>query len=55
VHFDLSPAEIFIYNNMLSAIRIKDLNDYALIADIQGCFIDQGIKFMKSERFPLRD
>jgi len=47
VHFDLSPAEIFIYNNMLSAIRIKDLNDYALIADIQGCFIDQGIKFMK--------
>jgi len=45
--FDLSPAEIFIYNNTLNAIRIKDLNDYALIADIQGCFMDQGIKFMK--------
>jgi len=50
LQFDVSPAEIFIYNSTLNAIRIKDLNDYALIADIQGCFIDQGIKFLKKRR-----
>ncbi len=50
LQFDMSPAEIFIYNSTLNAIRIKDLNDYALIADIQGCFIDQGIKFLKKRR-----
>ena len=50
LQFDLSPAEIFIYNNTLHAIRIKDLDDYSLIADIQGCFIDHDIKFMKKRR-----
>ncbi len=47
LHFDLSPAEIFIHNSTLHAIRIKDLDDYSLIADIQGCFADHNIKFMK--------
>lgn len=48
--FDSCPAEIFIYNTHLPCIRIKDLNNYSYIADIQGCLIDQGISFMKKKK-----
>ena len=47
IHFDACPAEIFIYNTQLFAIRIRGLNNYSLIADIQSWYIDHGFKFNK--------
>jgi len=45
---DACPADIFIYNTNLPCIRIKGLNNYTLISEIQGCYIDKGIGFMKN-------
>jgi hypothetical protein len=44
---DACTADIFIYNTNLQSIRIKGLNNYTLISEIQGCYIDKGIRFMK--------
>jgi hypothetical protein len=50
LNFNASPAEITIFNNQYAGIRIKGLNSYASIADIQGCYIDQGISFLKHKK-----
>ena len=50
LNFDASPAEITIFNNLYHAIRIKGLSAYSSIADIQGCYIDQGITFLKYKK-----
>jgi hypothetical protein len=34
-------------NSNLSGIRLRGLNNYSLIAEIQGCYIDKEIRFMK--------
>lgn len=47
MNFDSCSADIFIYNTNLPCIRIKGLNNYSLISEIQGCYIDKGIGFMK--------
>jgi hypothetical protein len=50
LNFDSCPADIFIYNTHFPCIRIRGLGDYSNIAEIQGCFIDQGIAFMKKRK-----
>ena len=49
IHLDACPAEIFINNTDLAGIRIKGLSSYAMISDLQGCYIDKGVHFMKGK------
>jgi hypothetical protein len=44
---DATPVEISVMNNMLHGIRLKGLNNYSLISEIQGCYVDKEIRFMK--------
>lgn len=46
---DACMAEIFINNANLAGIRIKGLTSYARISELQGCYIDKGIHFMKGK------
>jgi hypothetical protein len=48
--FDSCPAEIFIHNTHLFSIRIKGLNNYSYIADLQSYLINHGISFMKKKK-----
>jgi hypothetical protein len=48
--FDACPAEITLFNTPYYGIRLKGLHSYTVIADIQGCFIDQGIPFLKYKK-----
>jgi hypothetical protein len=48
--FDACPAEISIYNSAYFGIRIKGLISYTGIADIQGCYMDQGLSFLKFKK-----
>ena len=43
--FDAASGQIFIYNDVYSFIRIKDLNDYNAI---QSNFMNEGISFCKN-------
>lgn len=45
--FDGSPARICFGNDIYSAIRIRDLNSYDHLEEIQKFFLDAGIHFMK--------
>lgn len=47
ISLDACPAEIFINNANLAGIRIKGLTSYAMISELQGCYIDKGVHFMK--------
>jgi hypothetical protein len=48
--FDSCPAEISLLNNLYYGIRLKGLRSYSTIADIQGCYVDQGISFLKYKK-----
>lgn len=48
--FNACPAEITLFNNSYSAIRIRGLNTYTSIADIQGYYDDEGITFLKHKK-----
>lgn len=50
LNFNACPAEINLMNNRYSAIRVKGLENYTSIADIQGCYMDQGITFLKHKK-----
>lgn len=47
--FDGAPAEIFILNDKLNTIRIKFIESYDVIKNIQQYYIDEGLKFMKKK------
>lgn len=47
IQFNACPAELFIHNTQFYGIRIKGLSNYSLITDIQGCYVDHEIRFMK--------
>lgn len=47
IPIDATPVEIFIMNSNLHGIRIRGLGNYSLVAEIQGCFMDKDIRFMK--------
>lgn len=49
IHLDACPVDIFISNTSLTGIRIKGLTSYAMISELQGCYIDKGIQFMKGK------
>lgn len=49
IHLDACPVDIFIYNTNLAGIRIKGLTSYAMISELQGCYIDKGVHFMKGK------
>lgn len=45
--FDAVPGVICIQNDTIPCIRIKDLDNYDLIEELQKCFFSEGIQFMK--------
>lgn len=45
--FKGSPAKLCIGNDSYNAIRIRNLNSYDPLEEIQKCFLDAGIQFMK--------
>ena len=51
VSFGARPAELFIFNKVLPAIRIKNLKSYEAIPEIQKWFIDEGVFFMKKRKY----
>ena len=46
-HFDAVPGTICIQNNIFPCIRIRDLDNYELIGDLQKCFFSEGVLFAK--------
>lgn len=50
LHLDACPVEITIYNNIYPGIRVRGLNQYALIPEAQTCYIRKGIGFMKYQK-----
>ena len=51
VKFGARPANLFIFNQKLSAIRIKDLDSFEKIPELQKWYMDEGIFFMKKKNF----
>lgn len=49
IRLDACPVEIFIHNTTINGIRIKGLTSYTSISDLQGCYIDKGIFFLKGK------
>lgn len=45
---DVARAEINIFNNTFSSIRIKDCKDLTQITELQSCFKSEGVEFAKS-------
>ena len=48
--FNAATGKIFIYNNTYPCIRIKDINDYNLIPEIQSNYMNEEISFSKNEK-----
>ncbi|MBN2348272.1 MAG: hypothetical protein JXJ22_05515 [Bacteroidales bacterium] len=49
INFDTGPARIRVYNDYYDSIRIRELDSYDNIAEIQRFFLDEGIKFNKKK------
>lgn len=47
--FDAVPGEICLNNEVLPCIRIRDLDNYDLVGDLQKCFYSEGILFQKKK------
>ncbi len=45
--FDAVPGVICIQNEDLPCIRIREIDSYELLEELQNCFFSEGIKFMK--------
>lgn len=48
--FEASSAKICIENNNFPGIRVKDLDNYGLINELQACFVDEGILFARKRK-----
>jgi hypothetical protein len=48
--FDGTAAQISIHNDVLHCIRIRNLDNYSIIPDIQTCYMHEGLKFMKKRK-----
>jgi hypothetical protein len=46
-YFHADAGTITIYNNTYDIIRIRHLDKYDQIKDLQACFVDEGFEFMK--------
>ena len=49
--FGARPADLFIFNQKLSAIRIKELDSFEKIPELQRWYMNEGILFMKRKNF----
>jgi hypothetical protein len=47
-NFESATGEIYIHNNLYPCIRIKNLDKYEQIAELQSFFLNEGIVFKKS-------
>ncbi len=47
--FDAVPGTICIQNVIIPCIRIRDLDNYELIGDLQKCFFSEGILFARKK------
>lgn len=47
--FDAVSGEICINNDNLPCIRIRDLDNYDLVEDLQKCFYSEGVRFLKKK------
>ena len=47
--FDAVPGEICLNNDVLPCIRIRNLDNYDLVGDLQKCFYSEGILFQKKK------
>jgi len=47
--FDAVPGDICINNENLPCIRIRDLDNYDLVEDLQKCFYSEGLQFLKKK------
>lgn len=47
--FDACPATLHVGNDTYHAIRIRDLNSYEPVEEIQKCFLDAKISFQKKK------
>jgi hypothetical protein len=48
--FDAVPGIICVNNDTFPCIRIRGLDNYELIEELQNCFFSEGVKFMKSKK-----
>ena len=48
--FDGTAAEIFINNDVLNCIRLRNLENYTLIPELQKSYMSEGLKFMKKRK-----
>jgi hypothetical protein len=47
--FDATAGRICIYNDQFYCVRVKDLKSFANIAELQSCYYDEGLRFMKKK------
>jgi hypothetical protein len=48
--FDGTAAQVSINNDLLHCIRLRNLDDYASVPDIQKCYMHEGLAFMKKKK-----
>jgi nitrogen regulatory protein PII len=51
IGFGARPAELFIFNKKTPAIRIKDLQSFEQITELQKWYMDEGVFFAKQRKF----
>ena len=49
--FGARKAELNIFNNTYTSIRIKDLSSFSYIPELQRCYQNEGIEFLKKKSF----
>lgn len=47
--FDAVPGDICLNNDIIPCIRIRNLDNYDLVGDLQKCFFSEGIQFLKKK------
>ncbi|HYW94504.1 MAG TPA: hypothetical protein VE870_02840 [Bacteroidales bacterium] len=53
-YFDAVPGVICIQNEDLHCIRLRGLENYELVEELQNCFFSEGVKFMKKRTVRAR-
>lgn len=48
--FDATAGNLCIFNDQFGCIRIRNLEQYGLISELQACYRDEGIKLLKKKK-----
>ncbi len=48
--FDGTSAQVSINNDLFHCIRVRNLESYGIIPEIQTCYMHEGLKFMKKRK-----